>query len=66
VPKLELAELPGGRIEGRLTYNEHAFAEDTVGHLADDLMELAAGATFHRHQRLSEWTGARATAGSNR
>ncbi|MDN3354202.1 AMP-binding protein [Actinomadura sp. DC4] len=56
VPKLELAELPGGRIEGRLTYNRHAFVEDTVGHLADDLKETVARAV----------TGAPTPAGSNR
>jgi acyl-CoA synthetase (AMP-forming)/AMP-acid ligase II len=66
VPKLELAELPGGRIEGRLTYNRHAFAEDTVGHLADDLGEMAARAVSDRHQRLSELIGASTPAGSTR
>jgi hypothetical protein len=66
VPKLELAELPGGRIEGRLTYNRHAFAEDTVGHLADDLRETAARAVSDRHRRLSELTGASFPAGSYR
>ena len=66
VPKLELAELPGGLIEGRLTYNRHAFAEDTVGHLADDLEEMAARAVSDRHQRLSQLTGASTPAGSTR
>ena len=56
VPKLELAELPGDRIEARLTYNRHAFTEDTVGHLADDLMEAAARAVSDPHLRLSELT----------
>jgi hypothetical protein len=66
VPKLELAELPGGRIEARLTYNRHAFAEDTVGRLADDLRETAARAVSDRHRRLSELTGASSPAGSYR
>jgi acyl-CoA synthetase (AMP-forming)/AMP-acid ligase II len=44
VPKLELAELPGGEIEARLTYNRHAFTPDIVSQLADDLRKMAAQA----------------------
>jgi acyl-CoA synthetase (AMP-forming)/AMP-acid ligase II len=58
VPKLELAELAGGRIEGRLTYNRHAFAAGTVGRLADELMTAVAGATAQDDPRRSEPIGA--------
>ncbi|GAB2820838.1 hypothetical protein GCM10027176_26530 [Actinoallomurus bryophytorum] len=57
VPKLELAELAGGRIEGRLTYNRHAFAAGIVGRLADDLMTAVAHATAQDDPDRSEPTG---------
>lgn len=68
VPKLELAELAGGRIEGRLTYNRHAFAAGTVGRLATDLMTVVAHATAQDDPRRSQPIGASplAPAGSSR
>ncbi len=73
VPKLELAELPGGEIEARLTYNRHAFAPDIVGQLADDLRKAAAQvlspdltqATSRRHFRRPESAGGPIPAGSD-
>ncbi|HEX3784812.1 MAG TPA: AMP-binding protein [Pseudonocardiaceae bacterium] len=56
VPKLELAELPGGAIEGWLTYNDEAFTEDTVGQLVEELLVVLARVDAHRDRSLSELT----------
>ena len=57
VPKLEIDELPGGRLEVRLTHNQQAFAASTIAGLADRLMAAVARAPAHRDERLSRLTG---------